>query len=126
MQYQCAMCKAVFLHPAKLVITNPTTDKNVIDVFEVSTCPHCKSIEYTEAPPAESQVESVYIYELTTGSQTELNGLLAQGYVIVNRYAKVYHLEKDVSKGSFKNPDPDDNKVFMEQAEAAYKKLGAI
>ena len=66
-------------------------------------------------------IEAVYIHDLTTGDQTNLTYLLSEGWVIVNRYAKQYHLEKPAVK--VQNPDPDDNQVFQEQAVAAYKKL---
>lgn len=144
MNYQCTMCKATFIHPAKLVITNPTTEKNAIDVFEVSTCPHCKSIEYTETEKIETRVTKVLVVDLVSGENLALNKALADGYEIVGRYAKQYTLElkekpvqkdlnqifqegitaaKAASESSFKNPDPDSVEVFMEQAEAAYKKL---
>jgi hypothetical protein len=69
--------------------------------FERSVCPFCKSPtykEYVEPQPEAEEVGNVYIYELTTGPQTELNKLLADGYKIVNRYAKSYALEKPKAK----------------------------
>ncbi len=69
---------------------------NFIESFtETHVCPFCSSLNLSEAPePAEPQTEAVYVYDLTTGAQTELAGLLAQGYIIKNRYLKQYHLEK--------------------------------
>ena len=58
-------------------------------------CPYCFSKRIVEmAKEEKADVESVYIYELGLGHQTVLNDLLSQGYKIVNRYAKQYHLEK--------------------------------
>ena len=80
-------------------------------------CPDCGNrniVEYTE--PA-SEVANVYIYDLGSGPQTELDGLLAQGYVIQNRYSKQYHLEKPKEVAKAKGADPDDNQAFMEETQ---------
>jgi hypothetical protein len=67
--------------------------------FEVHCCPFCQSLNFDEIPTIEKQVEAVYVHDLTaTGPQTDLDGLLAQGYVIVGRYAKQYILEKAKSE----------------------------
>jgi len=93
-----------FLHPAKRTSHllhwethkhefGDTPDTRPVEV-ESSVCPECQSIHYTESPEIEPQVQNVYIYDLTSGAQTELDGLLAQGYKITAKYAKQYHLEK--------------------------------
>lgn len=71
-------------------------EEEIVDAgtIEKSVCPFCQSLEYAEYTEPELQVEAVYVYDLTTGPQTELAGLLAQGYTIKNRYAKQYILEK--------------------------------
>ena len=104
MKYTCEN-KHEFLHPAKKTVFTPpvfqlnqSTDATLKPVtsetIEISVCPQCQSIHYTESPELEPQVQNVYIYDLTSGPQTELDGLLAQGYRIVARYSKTYTLEK--------------------------------
>lgn len=62
--------------------------------FEKHVCPECRTHNYSEYVESQSNIESVYVHELSTGKQTELDMLLADGYKIVNRYSKQYHLEK--------------------------------
>ncbi len=117
MKYQCLSCKKTFIYASKQIITNApvtyldlresqTTDARlkaelekkveVTNTIEHQVCPFCGSKEFdefVEQKPIE-EVSNVYIYELTNGPQTELDGLLNQGYKIVNRYSKQYHLEK--------------------------------
>jgi hypothetical protein len=91
-QFKCGKGH-VFLFPTTAHTGLGAGDVNWI---ESKQCPECGSIHFTEytEPIIPATVESVYIYDLTSGPQTELNGLLAQGYVIINRYAKTYSLEK--------------------------------
>ena len=76
------------------------TCEPLVDWCEVQTkrCPveGCGSLSLSEVveEPVKEAVSNVYVYELTSGSQTELDKLLASGYKIVNRYSKQYHLEK--------------------------------
>jgi hypothetical protein len=101
MNYQCEKCKKVFIHPAKhvhflepkdIAVDEDTTIK-AGDTVETDVCPFCFSKDFSEC--ADNQdVSNVYVYDLTSGPQTELDGLLALGYRIVNRYSKQYHLEK--------------------------------
>jgi hypothetical protein len=154
MKYQCVNGH-LFLHVAKQVhfleakdinIDEDTTTK-VMDTIEASCCPYCysKLISEIEVVEPVANVESVYIYELTSGPQLGLDKLLADGYVIVNRYAKTYSLEKVkvvIPKGEIieeiiekvkeskkvEQPDPDDNQVFTDDqftkdAYAFYAKL---
>jgi hypothetical protein len=91
MQFQCDS-EHKFHYPSKrTIITGEQYDS-----LESSVCPFCQSKTFTEyvEPVEVEQVENVYVYELGSGPQTVLDGLLAQGYRIVNRYAKAYHLEK--------------------------------
>ena len=111
-----------FIYPAKATfqraaIPNPIT-------YEVMICPICdeNNEKFSEFIEVADTVESVYIYELTSGPQTELNKLLADGYTIVNRYAKAYHLEKPKATQP-KNPDPDAPEAFQDQAASAYAKI---
>jgi len=98
MKYQCLSesCGKLFMFPAKLVVG---LNQAIQDHTEVHACPYCHSIDIEEyvAPPLPQTVEevaNVYIYDLTTGAQSQLDQLLEQGYKIVNRYSKQYHLEK--------------------------------
>jgi hypothetical protein len=80
-----------FIHPAKQ--TEYTYKDGAVDChIEYQVCPICKSALLREVE--EPQPTEVYIYDLTSGPQTELNGLLAQGYVVKSVYAKQYHLWK--------------------------------
>jgi hypothetical protein len=114
MKYQCETCKKTFIHPAKVTENTYSQPQKIVDnttagtinlteftslvlkAVETPTCPHCKSKEYVEfvEPIVTEEIANVYIYDLTNGPQTDLDGLLAQGYRIVNRYSKQYHLEK--------------------------------
>jgi hypothetical protein len=99
-------CNEKFHHAAKQVLNQFTTLKATDDLpaevvltesVEHYVCPFCKELTFTEfiePTPAPEEVANVYVYELTSGAQTALDALLAQGYVIVNRYSKQYHLEK--------------------------------
>ena len=109
MKYQCLNCEKLFVYPAKSSIPvsmNISEDDAIANVVrtgkfvaqqEMHLCPYCGSLDIEEyVLPSEpvAEVANVYIYDLTSGAQTELDGLLAQGYRIVNRYSKQYHLEK--------------------------------
>jgi hypothetical protein len=89
--------KTHFLEPKDIQVDEDTTFK-AGDTVETHCCPFCQSLNFDEIPTIEKQVEAVYVHELTTGPQTALDGLLAQGYVIVGRYAKQYILEKAKSE----------------------------
>ena len=128
MKYQCDrghlflhIAKQVHFLEAKEINIDEDTNTKVMDTIEASCCPFCfsKFISEIEAEPVVGNVESVYIYELTTGPQTALDALLAQGYVITNRYAKAYHLEKPKAVES---PQEAEDK-FTEQARTYYTKL---
>jgi hypothetical protein len=135
-----------FTYPAKQTSIN----EDSYESLEVSVCPFCQSKTFDEYQEPVANVESVYIYELTSGPQLGLDKLLADGYVIVNRYAKTYSLEKlkvVIPKGETieeiiekvkkskkaEQPDPDDNQAITEsndvtdpfvlQARAYYAKL---
>jgi hypothetical protein len=110
MKFQCE-CGKTFIHPS--VITEHTS-KNVrfqadkadvlsgaviVDWMEekLTVCPFCKSqviTEFVEPTLTPEEIANVYIYDLTSGVQTKLDELLAQGYRIQSRYAKQYFLEK--------------------------------
>ncbi len=105
MKYKCDACGKLFIHPAiKTVSSTPafqfdqTTSATLkplsSETLETHICPFCQSLTYSEFAESEPQVETVYVYDLTSGAQTELAGLLAQGYIIKVRYAKQYLLEK--------------------------------
>jgi hypothetical protein len=99
-----------FTYPAK----QNSINEDSYESLEVSVCPFCQSKTFDEYQEPVANVESVYIYELTSGPQLGLDKLLADGYVIVNRYAKTYSLEKLKVKPKVVQPDPDDNQVFTE------------
>jgi hypothetical protein len=109
MKYVCkdSECGKQFQTLAKIVMYDYTgnlekefvhpTDHLMISQTEYYCCPHCGSQDFDEAPAEpvkQEEICNVYIYELTTGAQTELDKLLASGYKVVNRYSKQYHLEK--------------------------------
>ena len=115
MQQSCNECQKTFSHSAKLTQTIPLTNDKmkarfaehdelpICDSVEIYVCPYCYSIDIAEAAPQPieaPQVEAVYIYDLTTGNQEKLNELLANGFLIVNRYSKQYHLEKPKAPAS--------------------------
>ncbi len=95
---KCVDCDKTFLYAAKKSIA-ATTDQTC--TVETYVCPYCESLNLAEQEPeapVQEQPTNVYVYELTTGAQTELDKLLAQGYQIVSRFSKQYHLEKPKTK----------------------------
>jgi hypothetical protein len=114
-KYQCLKnSKHVFIHPAKTTTPVESEEGGHLSVgssfVETYVCPFCKSLEFTEYIEPEVGVESVSIYEMkNTGIQTELNKLLAEGYIIKERYAGKYFLEKPKL---LKEPD------YIQQAQA--------
>lgn len=104
MKYQCDQGH-IFLHTATYISGN----KDAVATGEVQCCPFClkdtsiPNVCYTEL--AEENVANVYVYDLTTGPQTQLDQLLADGFKIVNRYSKQYHLEKPKAKVAPKDTD---------------------
>lgn len=103
-------CGKLFVYPSVLTVTinqNPTVAVSNLavqgDNQQTHVCPYCLSPDIEEYIPAPEpqpveEIQNVYIYDLTTGPQTALDQLLAQGYQIVNRYSKQYHLEKPKAK----------------------------
>jgi hypothetical protein len=112
MKYQCDKGH-VFLFP---VVNHIGTE---VSWLEFKECPFCNELsnrnlsEYVEVPEELSDVISVP-YE---GVAVKL----AEGYKVVEIYAKTITMK--LPKPKSKNPDPDDNTVFMEQAASAYKTL---
>lgn len=107
MMYQCTKCLKQFIHPAKDIMQVGSLEEYeklkrgevaTNHKYETMVCPFCFNKEYAEAPTVTEDIESVYIYDLNSGPQTALDALLAQGYVIVNRYAKTYALERPKAK----------------------------
>ena len=95
MKFQCDKGH-IFLFPA---IQHNGLNGSLDIWTETKVCPFCNPInaeisEFIEPAPAQEAVSNVYVYDLTSGAQTELDKLLGQGYKIVNRYSKQYHLEK--------------------------------
>ena len=114
-KYQCDKGHT-FLFPQ--LVRSGSSEHNFIEFKVCPVCPHNNAI-IEETVETTINVESVYIYELTTGPQTALDALLAQGYVITNRYAKAYHLEKPKAVES---PQEAEDK-FTEDAKLYYAKL---
>lgn len=84
----------LFHYTAKDIVC---VDDSTLSFRETMICPYCQSkdfIEYTEPAPVQEEIQNVYVHDLTTGAQTKLDELLAQGYKIQARYAKQYFLEK--------------------------------
>ena len=110
----CNGCKRTFIYPAKETKTLPmvkitypfgcSTDEKTEThepiIIEKSVCPFCyePDIAVQEEPLQQEKIGNVYVYELTTGPQTELDKLLADGYVPMNRTSKQYVLEKPAAK----------------------------
>lgn len=102
MKYTCQNCGWAFTQPAEIIkplnqegsvaiqVSGMLVISNTIKTF---ACPRCNSIAYEETEQNKAPA-NVYVYELTTGPQTKLDELLAEGYEVVNRYSKQYHLEK--------------------------------
>jgi hypothetical protein len=93
-------CKKHFHYTAKLteqIIPNSIYTGFPVNNTETSVCPFCLSKEFIEyIPPVEptEQPVNVLVIDLTTGPQLQVDRALADGYKIVNRYAKSYVLEK--------------------------------
>ena len=113
MKFQCLneSCKKLFHYTAKKTElfysekTQGIQQLGTVSIFEpvvlsqkeTSVCPYCGNLdftEYIEPAPIQEAVSNVYVYDLTSGAQTALDALLAQGYKIQQRYAKQYFLEK--------------------------------
>ena len=74
--------------------------------LETHVCPFCLKKDFDELLPEakpEQRVVAVWVHDLTTKEQTDLNGLLQQGYEVVGRYAKQYILEKREEVGESKS-----------------------
>lgn len=120
--YQCGKCLEVFPLPAKISIEEkafnslPTTGRSVVETY---VCPSCHSNKLTETKPADADaVEAVYVANLTTGPQIEIDNLIAQGWVITGRFSKQYILEKPKAADK-----PEPQTPHQTEAEEAYKKL---
>jgi hypothetical protein len=98
-------CNEKFHHAAKQVLNQFTTLKATDDMptqavlaesVERYVCPFCKELTFTEfvEPTDIEQPINVLVIDLTTGPQLQIDRALADGYKIVNRYAKSYVLEK--------------------------------
>lgn len=117
MKYKCSKGH-VFLLPMIVHATQEGSDQVWI---EYKACPECafeynyKIEEFVEPLPVPIQeaISNVYIHDLTSGAQTALDALLAQGYRIVNRFSKQYHLEKPAEA---KAKDQPLNTVEVERA----------
>ena len=111
-KYQCDKGH-VFLFPATQHMGSEFT------WVESKECPRCQSEAISEFVEPEADIEAVYIHDLTSGDQVILSTLLAEGWKIVNRYAKQYHLEKPKAVES---PQEAEDK-FTEQARTYYTQL---
>lgn len=91
----CNNCGKHFVFAAKQITSKEAfSTSGISEVLENYVCPFCLSIDIDVGKEESKQVEAVYIYELTVGNQEKLNALLADGFQIVNRFSKQYHLEK--------------------------------
>ena len=59
---------------------------------ETHRCPYCDSLDLSVVEDEQPTV-GVYVADLHTGVNTEIDDLLAKGWVITGRYAKQYVLE---------------------------------
>jgi hypothetical protein len=80
------------------------------DFLETQVCPFCQSKVFSEVQ--EADVANVLVVELTTGPQIAIDKALADGYLVVNRYAGKYVLEK---------PKAEKEKDYIEEATEAAK-----
>lgn len=99
MKFQCLneSCKKLFHYPMKI----REYEEQMPNFEEIQVCPYCRSpdfTEYIEPAPIQEEIANVYVYDLGSGAQPELDKLLAEGYRIVNRFSKQYHLEKPKPK----------------------------
>jgi hypothetical protein len=93
--YQCQNpeCLKQFLHTAKL--TTGSNSTQFVSLLETQVCPFCNSKNYTDyVEIVTEETANVLVIELTTGPQIAIDKALAEGYKVVARYAKQYHLEK--------------------------------
>jgi len=66
------------------------------DAVESQVCPFCKSLEFAVAEEPQAVAEEiahVYVADLHSGENSEIDALLAKGWKIVSRFAKSYTLE---------------------------------
>lgn len=91
MKYYCKTCNKQFLHAAKQILSGMTITEPVLEVY---VCPFCQSKDFDELTENQTEIGNVYVYDLTSGPQTKLDELLAQGYKVAARYSKQYILEK--------------------------------
>ena len=96
MRFQCQNqgCQKTFIYPASIQQASQLEGQEQLALIETHVCPYCRSLDFSEFVESAIDTANVYIYDLSSGPQTTLDGLLAQGYRIVSRYAKAYHLEK--------------------------------
>jgi hypothetical protein len=130
MRFQCLNCDKLFVYAATVTADRTVAlidepDKESQGTIEYKVCPYCASRDIEEVTPEPTvptveEIGNVYVYDLTSGPQKELDQLLADGYKIVNRYSKQYHLEKP--KVASKDAQPiatyGGQKVFLDSAEA--------
>jgi hypothetical protein len=82
-----------FIHPAKETIPTPVIRAiGPNPIIERYICPYCYSHKYTETKEPEPLQLSVLTHEEVP--HADVNKYLAQGYVIVERYAKACIMQK--------------------------------
>jgi len=98
MPYQCSntTCRHVFIHPAKVQSHTTPTVRNFpsttsLTITENTTCPKCGNMEYLEYKEPVT-IQNVLAHVQV--SHSEVNNFLAQGYRIVDKYAKEVVMQK--------------------------------
>jgi hypothetical protein len=91
-------CKKTFIYSAKLIENKPkpSIDDMTYEETETQVCPFCLWKEFVvveEPQPTAEEIAHVYVADLHSGENSEIDALLAKGWKIVARYAKAYVLE---------------------------------
>jgi len=147
--YKCAACGRTFSHPAKQTIEKPvmqfkyssnclepnnyTTSALPVEqqskiTLEVYVCPFCESNNFVvqEEPIVTEDVEGVYVADLVSGANPEIDKLLASGWIIKGRFAKQYTLEKPKPKFSMDQDFVADAAKYAKECREKAQKTVAI
>lgn len=108
---QCQSCSKIFIYAAKLIEPQKpkmNTPEHTYSTIETYVCPFCQSPNIAEQEPeapVQEQPSNVFVYDLKSGANPELDLLLQDGWKIVSRYAKQYMLEKFPESGDLRKPE---------------------
>jgi hypothetical protein len=107
LKYQCQeqACGKTFIHPARKTVTQ-TTSTTADDTFqetniETTICPHCGSLNITEAPTEKQGIDLNDVVSLKDCPPNEADQYLQQGYMLYQAWQKNVFLVK------LKEPTPE-------------------